>query len=306
MSLVTSKFLLERAYKDHFAIGAFNANNMEQVQAVIEAAEEERAPVILQVSQGAIRYCGLAFAAGLVKIGAAEATVPVVLHLDHGTDFEQNVRCLQAGFTSLMFDGSKLPFDQNVAVTRRIVEIAHPCGIPVEAELGKVLQSKDGVTQADVEAAMTDPLEAKRFFELTGCDALAVAVGSVHAMRAKAAALDVDRVEAIRRQIPIPLVLHGSSGVTEASIVAAIQHGVAKVNVATYLNEGFMDGLRAGLAKYPDDVDPRKALQMGRDAVKERVREQIRLFGSHGRVDSAGGFVSAPTQHRSGDLGAVE
>lgn len=306
MSLVTSKALLERAYKDHYAVGAFNANNMEQVQAVIEAAEEERAPVILQVSQGAIRYCGLAFAAGLVKIGAAEATVPVVLHLDHGTDFEQNVRCLQAGFTSLMFDGSKLPFDQNVAVTKRIVEIAHPCAIPVEAELGKVLQSKDGVTQADVQAAMTDPLEARRFVELTGCDTLAVAVGSVHAMRAKQAALDVDRVEAIRRQIPIPLVLHGSSGVTEASIVAAIQHGVAKVNVATYLNEGFVEGLRAGLAKYPDDVDPRKALQMGRDAVKERVRQQIRLFGSNGRIDSAGGFASAATQHRSGDLGAVE
>ena len=244
MPLVTSKALLERAYRDHFAVGAFNANNMEQVQAIIEAAEEERAPVILQVSQGAIRYCGLAFAAGLVKIAAAEANVPVVLHLDHGTDFEQNVRCLHAGFTSLMFDGSKLPFDQNVAITRRIVEIAHPCSIPVEAELGKVLQSKDGVTQADVEHAMTDPAEARRFVDLSGCDSLAVAVGSVHAMRAKEAALDIARVEAIRKQVTIPLVLHGSSGVTEESIVAAIEHGVAKMNVATYLNEAFVEGIR--------------------------------------------------------------
>lgn len=306
MPLVTSRAILERAYKDHYAVGAFNANNMEQVQAVIEAAEEERAPVILQVSQGAIRYCGLAFAAGLVKIAAAEATVPVVLHLDHGTDFEQNVRCLQAGFTSLMFDGSKLPFDQNVAITKRVVEIAHPCGIPVEAELGKVLQAKDSVTQADVENAMTDPLEARRFVDFTGCDSLAVAVGSVHAMRAKEATLDIARVEAIRQQVTVPLVLHGSSGVTEASIVAAIEHGIAKVNVATYLNEAFVEGMRRGLAKYPDEVDPRKSLQMARDAVKERVREKLRLFKSSGRIDSSGGFASTPSQQRSGELGSVE
>lgn len=306
MPLVTSKALLERAYRDHFAIGAFNANNMEQVQAVIEAAEEERAPVILQVSQGAIRYCGLSFAAGLVKIAAAEATVPVVLHLDHGTDFEQNVRCLQAGFTSLMFDGSKLPFDQNVTITKRIVEIAHPCSIPVEAELGKVLQAKDGVTQTDVEHAMTDHQQARRFVDLTGCDSLAVAVGSVHAMRAKEAALDIARIEAIRQAMPLPMVLHGSSGVTEDSIVAAIEHGVAKINVATYLNEAFVEGIKAGLAKYPDEVDPRKSLQMGRDAVKERVREKLRLFKSAGRIDRGGAFVSAPTQHRSAELGSVE
>jgi fructose-bisphosphate aldolase class II len=306
MPLVTSKAILARAYRDHYAVGAFNANNMEQVQAVIEAAEEERAPVILQVSQGAIRYCGLAFAAGLVKIAAAEATVPVVLHLDHGTDFEQNVRCLQAGFTSLMFDGSKLSFDQNVAITKKIVEIAHPCGIPVEAELGKVLQSKDSVTQDDVERAMTDPLEARRFVELTGCDSLAVAVGSVHAMRSKDAALDIARIEAIRQQVAVPLVLHGSSGVTEDSIVAAIEHGVAKVNVATYLNEAFVEGMRSGLAEYPDEVDPRKSLQIARDAVKERVREKLRLFKSSGRIDSSGGFASAPSQQRGGELGSLE
>jgi fructose-bisphosphate aldolase class II len=306
MPLVTSQAILARAYREHYAVGAFNANNMEQVQAVIEAAEEERAPVILQVSQGAIRYCGLAFAAGLVKIAAAEATVPVVLHLDHGTDFEQNVRCLQAGFTSLMFDGSKLSFDQNVAITKKIVEIAHPCGIPVEAELGKVLQSKDGVTQDDVERAMTDPLEARRFVDLTGCDSLAVAVGSVHAMRSKDAALDIARIEAIRQQVSVPLVLHGSSGVTEASIVAAIEHGVAKVNVATYLNEAFVEGMRSGLAKYPDEVDPRKALQIARDAVKERVREKLRLFKSSGRIDPSGGFVSAPSRQRGGELGSLE
>jgi len=141
MPLVSSKPILEQALHRHFAVGAFNANNMEQVQAIIETAEEERAPVILQVSQGAIRYAGLEFAAGLVKIAAGIATVPVVLHLDHGTDFYQNVRCLRAGFTSLMFDGSKKPFAENVAITRQIVEMAHAVDVPVEAELGRVLHS---------------------------------------------------------------------------------------------------------------------------------------------------------------------
>ena len=157
-----------------------------------------------------------------------------------------------------------------------------------------------------MEAAITDPLEARRFVELTGCDSLAVAVGSVHAMRSKAASLDIARVEAIRQQAPVPLVLHGSSGVTEESIVAAIEHGVAKVNVATYLNEAFVEGIRSGLAKYPDEVDPRKCLQIGRDAVKERVREKIRLFKSAGRIDQGGSFVTPATHHRSAELGAVE
>ena len=306
MPLVTSQALFARAMKDRFAIGAFNANNMEQIQAIVETAQEERAPVILQVSQGAIRYCGLSMAAGMVKIAASLVDVPVVLHLDHGTDFEQNVRCLREGFTSLMFDGSKLSFDDNVAVTSQVTTIAHACGIPVEAELGKVLQAKDNVTAADVKAAMTDPDEAKKFLELTRADSLAVAVGSVHAMEAQAAELDLQRIAEIRDTTGAPLVLHGSSGVTDASLVGAIENGVVKINVATFLNQGFVAGIKQGVAESPDNVDPRKWLTIGRDMVKERVREKIRLFKSNGRIDSAGGFVSAATQHRSSDLGALE
>jgi len=306
MPLVTSQALFARAMKDRFAIGAFNANNMEQIQAIVETAQEERAPVILQVSQGAIRYCGLSMAAGMVKIAASLVDVPVVLHLDHGTDFEQNVRCLREGFTSLMFDGSKLSFDDNVAVTSQVTTIAHACGIPVEAELGKVLQAKDNVTAAEVKAAMTDPDEAKKFLELTRADSLAVAVGSVHAMEAQAAELDLQRIAEIRDTTGAPLVLHGSSGVTDASLVGAIENGVVKINVATFLNQGFVAGIKQGVAESPDNVDPRKWLTIGRDLVKERVREKIRLFKSNGRIDSAGGFVSAATQHRSSELGALE
>jgi fructose-bisphosphate aldolase, class II len=306
MPLVTSKELFKQAMADRFAIGAFNANNMEQIQAIVETAQEERSPVILQVSQGAIRYCGLAMAAGMVKIAASLVDVPVVLHLDHGPDFEQNVACLREGFTSLMFDGSKLSFEENVATTKQIATMAHICGVPVEAELGKVLQSSDNVTPEQVKAAMTDPSQAKNFLDLSTADSLAIAVGSVHAMKSQAANLDVERIEAIRQATNAPLVLHGSSGVTDDSLVAAIEHGVVKINVATYLNQGFVEGIKAGVEKSPNNVDPRKWLTIGRDNVKERVREKMRLFGSSGRIDSAGGFISAPTLSRSTHLGAIE
>lgn len=306
MPLVTSKTLLEHAAANHYAVGAFNANNMEQVQAIIETAQEERAPVILQVSQGAIRYAGLAFAAGLVKIAAGLADIPVVLHLDHGTDFDQNVRCLQAGFTSLMFDGSRLSLEDNIATTRRIVDFAHPCGIPVEAELGRVGESNENLTPGQVEALMTDPDQVEEFVRRSGADTLAVAVGSVHAMRSSEAKLDIERIKAIRERVTVPLVLHGSSGVRADSIQEAMQYGIAKINVATYLNQAFVDGLREGLARYPDEVDPRKTLSLARDRVKARVREKIRQFGASGRIGSNGGFVTAPTQHRSSLLGETE
>ena len=306
MPLVTSKEVLQQALAERFAVGAFNANNMEMVQAIVEAAQEERAPVILQVSQGAIRYAGLDFAAGMVKIAAAQVDVPVVLHLDHGTSFEQNVLCLRAGFTSLMFDGSKLPYEENVAISKKVCEIAHVIGVPVEAELGRVLQAKDGVTPEEVEAAMTDPGQAKEFVDLTGADSLAVAVGSVHAMKFRQAALDIPRIETIRQKVGVPLVLHGSSGVKHESVVEAIEHGICKVNVATYLNQAFVRGMREGFERHPDEVDPRKYLRISRENVKEAVREKIRLFKSNDRIDSGGGFKSPPTQHRSADLGGSE
>ena len=306
MPLVTSKEILQHAFEGRYAIGAFNANNMELVQGIVEAAQEERAPVILQVSQGAIRYAGLEYAAGLVKIAASLVDIPVVLHLDHGTDFDQNVRCLRAGFTSLMFDGSKLPYEENVAITKRVCEIAHICGIPVEAELGRVLRITEGVTAAVVEAALTDPDQAKEFVERTRADSLAPALGSIHAMREREAVLDIDRLEAIRQRVNIPLVLHGSSGVKHESVLEGIAHGICKVNVDTYLRQGFMEGLKEGLAKMPEELDMRKILAISRQNVKERVREKIRLFGASGRIDSSGGLVSLPTQHRSVALGGVE
>lgn len=305
MPLVTSKEMLEAALEGHFAVGAFNANNMEQIQGIIDAAVEERSPVILQVSQGAINYAGLGFASAMVKVAAEEADVPVVLHLDHGTSYEQNVVCLRAGFTSLMFDGSKLPYEENVRITRKVVEMASAVGIPVEAELGRVLQSSDNVTEEEVRAAMTDPDQAKDFVERTGISSLAVAIGSVHAMKAAQAELDIERLKAIRAKVNIPLVLHGSSGVKEESEVEAIQYGICKINVATMLNQAFVGALIQAYKDMPDNVDPRKWLARSREAVKEVVRHKMRLFGSSGKV-TASGYVSPPKSFRSAKLGALE
>jgi fructose-bisphosphate aldolase class II len=305
MPLVTTKEMLKAALEGRFAVGAFNANNMEMVQAIVEAATEERAPVILQVSQGAIRFAGLAYAAGLVKIAAANTDIPVALHLDHGTDFDQNVMCLREGFTSLMYDGSDLPLEENIRISKRVCDIAHICGIPVETELGKVL--KRGVTAEEVQAAMAKPEEARRFIEATGADSLAVAIGSIHALLSKTAELDIRRLNAIREAIPdVPLVLHGSSGVKEDSVVEAIAHGIAKVNVATYLSQAFTYALYDHLKAHPDVEDPRKHLVPAREAAKERVREKIRLFRSNDTIAYSGGFKSPPTRHRVADIGEAE
>jgi len=295
MPLVRSTELLQHARAARFAVGAFNADNMEIVQAIVEAACEERAPVILQVSGPAIRYAGLALLTGIVKTAAAEADVPVVLHLDHGDSLEQNVLALRAGFTSLMFDGSRLPYTDNVAITKQIAHLAHIAGVPVEAELGKVLHK--GAAPEDVAGALTDPDEAADFVARTGCDSLAVAVGSVHAMTAQEARLDVERVRAIATRVSIPLVLHGSSGVQPESVVAAIAEGVCKVNVSTYIKQTFVAELRAAMDASPAEVDFRKLFAPARAAAKERVREKLRLFGASGRISGTGDFRSPPTLH---------
>jgi fructose-bisphosphate aldolase class II len=243
----------------------------------------------------------------MVKTVANIATIPVVLHLDHGPDFQQNVQCLRAGFTSLMFDGSKKTLEENIAITKRIVDVAHIVGIPVEAELGRVGQSSECLTPEQVCALMTDPEQAKEFVEKTGIDSLAIACGSVHAMKAAAAELDIPRIKAIHEQVPnTPLVLHGSSGVRAESMVAGIEQGLCKINVATYLNQALVRGMKEGFDKHPDEVDPRKFLSIGREYVKEAVREKIRLFKSAGTITSSGSFRSLAKQFRSAQLGAVE
>lgn len=311
MPLVTSKELLQRAQAEGYAIGAFNANNMECVQAVIETAEEEQSPVILQVSQGAIAYAGLEFATMLVRTAAELATVPVVLHLDHGTDFLQNVKCLRAGFTSLMFDGSGLPLEENMKTTKRITEIAHACGVPVEAELGKIPKVEDNLTQEQVIALMADPEQAQRFAEETECDSMAVAIGSVHGMRESIQPLNIERLDELKTRTGLPMVIHGASGVLctradaeakgiklesyEGTLEDAIKHGIAKINVATELSMAYLRGMKEAFEAKPNEKDMRKIMLPGKNAVKDVVRYYIKLFGSSNKSNQNGATTGLTT-----------
>lgn len=283
MALVAAAPLLRQARREGYAVGAFNANNMELVQAIVGAAEELGAPVILQASQGALRYAGLGYVWALAREAAWSARVPVAVHLDHGTDFVQILRCLRAGFTSVMVDGSSLPLAQNIALTRRVVEIAHPLGVSVEAELGRIGGREDELAVAAREAFLTDPDEAVFFVRETGVDALAVAIGTAHGHYHGEPRLDWPRLERIARLVDLPLVLHGSSGLPEEAVREAIRRGVAKVNIDTDVREAFVRGLAAALEADPAESDPRKILGPAREAAKAVVREKIRLFGAAGK-----------------------
>ncbi len=284
MSLVTVKELLQKAEKGGYAVGAFNCNNMEIIQAIVQAAEAENSPVIIQASQGAIKYAGLDFIVGLVNIAAGKATVPVALHLDHGTDFVQVVRCIKSGFTSVMYDGSKLPLEENIMVTKKVVEIAQAVGVSTEAELGKIGGTEDDVTVSDKEAMMTDPQEAKEFAESTGVDALAVAIGTAHGQYKFEPKLDFARLAKIKEVVDIPIVLHGSSGVPAQDIKKAISLGVRKVNIDTNIREAFVKGVQEVVRNKPQEIDPRKILGPAKEKMAEIIREKIRLFGSSGKA----------------------
>ncbi len=288
MAFVTTKEMLKKAQKERYAVGAFNANNMEIIQAIIEVAEEEKAPVILQASQGAIKYAGLDSIVAMVKVIAEKVNIPVALHLDHGTDYYQNIRCLRAGFTSLMYDGSKLPFDENVEMTKKVVEMAHACEIPVEAELGQIGKMGDsdepGVALEKVKESMAVPEEALKFVELTEIDFLAAAVGTIHGCRTPFAKLDIPRIERIRELTGVPLVLHGASGANDEEIKKGISAGICKINIDTRIRMKFTEKMREIINTNPEEIDPRKILGPAKEAAKEIIRDRIRAFGCSGKA----------------------
>lgn len=284
MPLVPVRDLLFDARERGYAVGAFNCNNMEIVQAIVGAAQAERSPVIIQASQGAIKYAGLEYISALGRLAAGKATIPVALHLDHGTSFEQVVQCIRHGFSSVMIDGSKLSFEDNVSLTLEVIKVARAVGVSVEAELGKIGGTEDDITVSEREAALTDPQEAKEFAERTGVDALAVAIGTAHGVYKGKPELDFDRLREISNLIDIPIVLHGSSGVPEEDIRKAVQIGVRKVNIDTDVREAFMEGVKEVLVSSPEEIDPRKVLGPGREKMEERIRLKMRIFGSSGKA----------------------
>lgn len=282
MPLVSSKQMLLDAQKGGYAVGAFNAENMEMVKAIIAAAEELHAPVMIQTTPSTVKYASLAMFTAMVAAEARDASVPVCLHLDHGSSFELAVQAVKEGYTSVMIDGSKLPFDENADVSARVVSVAHPNNIPVEAELGKV-----GGKEDDLEAVAdtnTDPAEAKAFVEKTGIDSLAVAIGTAHGFYVGTPVLDKERLSEIRAVVDIPLVLHGASGLSDEDVKDCVRRGICKVNFATELRVAYTDAGKKLLQEKPDTFDPKKLGEVGMAAVKELVKNRMKVCGCDGKA----------------------
>ncbi len=281
--LTTSRNLLLDAQKNGYAVGAFNVENMEMVQAVIEAAEEVKAPVILQTTPSTLKYADPELYFANACAAAAKASVPVVMHLDHGSSFALAMKAFRAGYTSIMIDGSKLSLEENIALSKAVADACHAGDVPVEAELGKVGGKEDDLVEG-LDNPYTDPQEAVRFVEESGIDSLAVGIGTAHGIYKGEPNVNVQRLKEIREVVSIPLVLHGTSGVPDETVRACIENGICKVNYATDLRVAFTRGVREVLKSDPDVFDPKKYNARGREEVRKHVINRIQLLGSVGRA----------------------
>lgn len=311
MSLVGTKEMFAKAYSGGYAIGAFNVNNMEIVQGITEAANELKSPVILQVSKGARKYANHTYLVKLVEAAVHETDIPIALHLDHGPDFDTCKACIDGGFTSVMIDGSSLPFDKNIEQTKRVVEYAHAHGVVVEAELGTLAGIEDEVKVKDGESSYTQPEEVQEFVEKTGCDSLAIAIGTSHgAFKFKPGTkpqLRFDILKEVEKRLPgFPIVLHGSSsvpqefvdlinkyggklpgaiGVPEDQLREAARSSVCKINIDSDIRLAMTATIRQYFYEHPEDFDPRKYLAPARQAVKDMVAHKIKdVLGSDGKA----------------------
>lgn len=277
MSFVTSERMLIDAQKGQYAVGAFNVENMEMVKAVIAAAEELGAPVMLQTTPSTVKYGSLETYAAIIKAEAAKVMIPVALHLDHGNSFDLAVGAIKEGYSSIMIDGSQEAFESNIEISAKVVELARAIGIPVEAELGKVGGKEDDlVVEADT---YTDPLQAKEFVERTGISSLAVAIGTAHGFYEGTPVLNKARLAEINKVVSIPLVLHGASGLSDEDIKDCIKLGICKVNFATELRAAYTEGVKELLREEPDTFDPKSYGKAGMNKVKELVKSRILVCG---------------------------
>ncbi|MEJ6951152.1 class II fructose-1,6-bisphosphate aldolase [Natronospora cellulosivora (SeqCode)] len=284
MNLVPMSEILNKANSEGYAVGGFNINNMEFLQGIIWAAEEMKSPLILQTSEGALRYIGMDYVIAMVEAATKNTSVPVALHVDHGSTFDSIMQCIRSGFSSVMIDGSHHPFEENIALTKKVVEAAHAVGVSVEAELGKLGGVEDDVSVDAKDATFTDPAEAEEFVERTGVDALAVAIGTAHGVYAGDPELDFERLQTIKEKIKIPVVLHGASGVPEEDVKKAVSLGVNKVNVNTDFQQAYHAKVKEILDNDPGVYDPRKFCGPGRDAIKAKVIEKIKFLGSNDKA----------------------
>lgn len=284
MPLVSMNEFLPKAKEKKFAVGQFNMNNLEFAQAIVDAATELKSPFIYGVSEGALKYMGIEFTVAIAEAAAKKSGLPIALHLDHGSSFEVAMACIRAGFSSVMFDGSHHPFEENIRMTKEIVKAAHAMGVSVEGELGTIGGVEDDISVDEESASLAKPEEAIRFYEETGVDALAIAVGTAHGMYKGEPNIRFDIIEEVASKIPVPIVLHGGSGVPDEAIRKAIEKGVGKINVNTENQVACTDTIREVLANNSSVYDPRKYLGPARDAMVEVVKAKIELFGSAGQA----------------------
>jgi len=284
MPLVNPKELFDRAFSEHWALGAFNTSNLEITQAICWALENTKSPGIIQTSEGTIEYAGLETIKEIVDSVAETVSVPLVLHLDHGKTFEVAQQCIEAGYMSVMIDGSAFPFEENIALTKQVVDLAKENGVWVEGELGAIAGKEGMIKNVDGRGheKFTDPTEAVEFVKRTGVNALAVSVGTMHGAFRGEEKIRFELLAEIHKAVRIPLVLHGASGVPEDQISQSLALGVAKVNIDTELREAFHEGLVHEDLK--DLIDPRKILSPARDAVKEIVERKVEVLGSKNKA----------------------
>lgn len=284
MALVSMSNLLAEAKAKKYAIGQFNMNNLEFTQAIITAAGEECSPLIFGVSEGALKYMGMDYTVAMAKAAANQYNIPIVLHLDHGSSFDIVMKCIRAGFSSVMFDGSHFTFKENIVLTKKVVEAAHAVGVSVEGELGTIGGVEDDLSVDEENEQFAKPEEAIHFWKETHVDALALAVGTAHGIYKGEPHIRYDIIQAVAEKIEVPIVLHGGSGVPDEAIRKSISHGIGKVNVNTENQATFSEKIRKVLLAQPDLVDPRKYLGPAREAIIEVVRAKIRLFGSNNQA----------------------
>lgn len=282
--LVTTKEMLLDAQKNHYAVGAFNVENLEFVMAVLAAAEKTESPVIMQTTPGTIKTAGLDYFYGMVAAAAARTDVPVALHLDHGDGYDRCMQAFRTGYTSVMIDGSHESFEDNIALTASVARAGAAMGVPVEAELGKVGGKEDDGPAVEGENPYTDPEEAREFVERTGCTSLAIGVGTAHGVYTETPHIEQEVVKAIRAAVDVPLVLHGTSGVPDEQVAEAVKNGICKVNYATELRQAYTKGYMAFMAENPGVFDPKKPAKQGMAEITNIVKVRMENLGSVGRA----------------------
>lgn len=285
--LVPMKTLIDRALAGGYAVGSFNVASYEMMEAVIHTAAENASPVIVSTSTAEARYLDPNVVVAAARALSTKYDTPIALHLDHGDSFEMAMQCIQAGYTSVMYDGSHHPLDENIEITQQVVAAAHAVGVTVEGEIGRIQGVEDDLIVDEREASMTDVGEATRFAQETGVDALAVAIGNAHGFYKAEPQLDMDRLSAIRSATGTPIVLHGGTGIPADQVKQAISLGIAKINVASKIRRAWMNALNEALADDPNTTEVRDVMTAGRDGMAAAIKESMEMLGSVGRLEKA-------------------